>query len=78
MKNFLMILMIVASSFIPFVAFAQANFVRDLFVGISGSDVFDLQKILNSDSETQIAESFALSYTCSLIRFFPFFDLLFK
>jgi hypothetical protein len=57
MKNFLMILMIVASSFIPFIAFAQANFVRDLFAGISGSDVFDLQKILNSDSETKIAES---------------------
>lgn len=57
MKNFLVILMIVASSFIPFVAFAQANFVRDLFVGISGSDVFNLQKILNSDSETQITDS---------------------
>jgi hypothetical protein len=48
--------MIVASSFIPFVAFAQVNFVRDLFVGITGSDVLDLQKILNSDSETKIAD----------------------
>lgn len=57
MKNFLVILMIVSSSFVPFVAFAQANFVRDLFVGISGSDVLDLQKILNSDSETQISDS---------------------
>lgn len=57
MKNFLVILMIVASSFIPFVVFAQTNFVRDLFIGISGSDVFDLQKILNSDFETKIADS---------------------
>ena len=57
MKNFLVILMIVTSSFVPFVAFAQVNFMRDLFAGISGSDVFDLQKILNSDSETRIADS---------------------
>ncbi len=57
MKNFLTITMIVTSSFIPFVAFAQINLVRDLFVGISGSDVLDLQKILNKDRETQIAQS---------------------
>lgn len=57
MKNFFTILMILTSSFIPFVAFAQVSFVRDLFFGISGSDVFDLQKILNQDSETQISTS---------------------
>jgi hypothetical protein len=57
MKNFLMILMIVSSSFVPFVVFAQVNFVRDLFLGITGSDVLDLQKILNKDPETRIAES---------------------
>jgi peptidoglycan hydrolase-like protein with peptidoglycan-binding domain len=57
MKNFFTILMILVSSFIPFIVFAQANFVRDLFVGISGPDVLDLQKILNSDSETKIAET---------------------
>jgi hypothetical protein len=51
------ILMIILSSFIPFVVFAQANFVRDLFIGITGSDVLDLQKVLNSDSETKITES---------------------
>lgn len=56
MKNFFTIVMIVTSSFIPFVAFAQVNLFRDLFIGISGSDVLDLQKILNKDSETQIAE----------------------
>jgi len=49
--------MIVGFSSLPFVAFAQTNFVRDLFIGISGSDVLNLQQILNKDPETKISDS---------------------
>lgn len=39
-----------------FVSSATTDFTRNLYIGLRGEDVFELQKFLNSDSETRVAD----------------------